>query len=68
MNDVTSDSPLTLIEAAAFLKIPIRTLRDLCKRQRITHARLNYRTYRFRKSDLETYLNRRTIPAKGVAR
>jgi excisionase family DNA binding protein len=67
VNDVSlSDGPLTLAEAAAFLKIPIRSLRDLCKRKRVSHARLNYRTYRFRRSDLETYLNRRTIPAKGI--
>jgi excisionase family DNA binding protein len=57
---------MTLVEAAAFLKIPVRSLRDLCKRKRVSHARLNYRTYRFRRSDLETYLNRRTVPAKGV--
>jgi len=67
VNDVSlSDSPLTLIEAAAYLKLPVRSLRDLCKRKRISHARLNYRTYRFRKADLEIYLNRRTIQAKGV--
>jgi excisionase family DNA binding protein len=67
VNDVSlSDSPLTLIEAAAYLKLPVRSLRDLCKRKRVSHARLNYRTYRFRKADLEIYLNRRTIQAKGV--
>jgi excisionase family DNA binding protein len=67
VNDVSlSDGPLTLVEAATYLKIPVRSLRDLCKRKRISHARLNYRTFRFRKSDLEIYLNRRTIPAKGV--
>jgi excisionase family DNA binding protein len=67
VNDLSlSDSPLTLVEAATYLKIPVRSLRDLCRRKRISHARLNYRTFRFRKSDLEIYLSRRTIPAKGV--
>jgi excisionase family DNA binding protein len=62
---IDSDLPLTLAEAAAYLKVPVRTLRELCKRKRVSHARLNYRTYRFRLDDLDAYLNRRTIPAKA---
>jgi hypothetical protein len=37
-------------EACAYLRLTERQLRDLCRDQRITHF---YRTYRFKKSDLD---------------
>jgi len=37
MNDVVvPDRPLTLIEAAAELQVPLQTLRQLCKRKRVS--------------------------------
>jgi excisionase family DNA binding protein len=33
-----------------------RKLKDLCRDKRIAHSRLEYRSYRFRRSDLEGYL------------
>ena len=55
-----------LTEAAKYLKISNRALRDLCKRQAVTYIRLDRYNWRFRISDLETYLVRRTVQAKVV--
>jgi len=55
-----------LTEAAEYLKISNRALRDLCKRKAITYIRLDRYNWRFRISDLETYLVRRTVQAKAV--
>jgi excisionase family DNA binding protein len=65
-DDVVSDRPLTLIEAAEYLQVPLPTLRQLCKRRKISHARLNYRSFRFSRSDLDAYLAQRTIRANGT--
>jgi len=53
-----------LTEAAEYLKISNRALRDLCKRKAITYIRLD--RYNCRILDLETYLVRRTEQAKAV--
>jgi excisionase family DNA binding protein len=55
-----------LTEAAEYLKISNRALRDLCKRKAITYIRLDRYNWRFRILDLETYLVRRTVQAKAV--
>lgn len=55
-----------LTEAAEYLKISNRALRDLCKRKAITYIRLDRYNWRFRISDLETYLVRGTVRAKAV--
>jgi hypothetical protein len=38
---------LDLAEACAYLRLTERQLKDLCRDQRITHARIDYRTFRF---------------------
>jgi len=43
----TLDRPLTLEEAAEYLQLPSRTVRELCTRKKVAHARLNYRNFRF---------------------
>jgi excisionase family DNA binding protein len=42
-------------EACAYLRLTERQLKDLCRDQRITHARIDYRTFRFKRSDLDTW-------------
>ena len=39
-------------EASAYLRLTERQLKDLCRDQRITHARIDYRTFRFKKARL----------------
>jgi excisionase family DNA binding protein len=58
------DRPLTLKEASEYLKLPPSTVRDLCKRKKLSHARINYRNWRFRRSDLDAYLAKRTMMLK----
>jgi len=60
-NLLTLDRPLTLEEAADYLQLPPCTVRELCTRKKLTHARLNYRNFRFRRADLDTYLEKRTV-------
>jgi len=55
---------MTLAEAAEYLQLPPRTVRELCTRKRLSHARLNYRNFRFRRDDLDAYLEKRTVLAK----
>jgi len=45
----------TLEEAAEYLRLTDRQLKDLCRDKNISHARFDYRTYRFRKSDLDEW-------------
>jgi excisionase family DNA binding protein len=59
-----SDGLLDLTEAANYLKISNRTLRDLCKRRLVSCAKINYRNWRFRKSDLDMYLAKRKVVAR----
>jgi excisionase family DNA binding protein len=40
-------------EATEYLRLTERQLRDLCRERNITHIRIDYRTYRFNKSDLD---------------
>jgi excisionase family DNA binding protein len=47
---------LDLARAAAYLGMKPRKLRDLCRENRITHSRPDYRTYRFLREDLDAYL------------
>jgi excisionase family DNA binding protein len=50
------ESIYDLAGAAHYLGMTTRKLRDLCLDKRIAHSRLDYRSYRFRRSDLEGYL------------
>jgi excisionase family DNA binding protein len=61
-----ADGLLNLKEAAAFLQVKERTLRELCHDNRITHIRLNHRQYRFKPEHLEEFVARRTHRSKGV--
>jgi excisionase family DNA binding protein len=60
------DGLLDLTEAANYLKISNRALRDICKRKGISYARIDYRNFRFRIADLEAFLDRITVRAKSV--
>jgi excisionase family DNA binding protein len=53
-------------EAAAYLRLAARQLRDLCRDQNISHARIDYRTYRFRKSDLDEWFFAYRIRRKSL--
>jgi excisionase family DNA binding protein len=67
VNDISSsngDELLDLSAAAKYLKISNRVLRDLCKRRLVSYARINYRNWRFRKSDLDAYLAKRRVMAR----
>jgi excisionase family DNA binding protein len=61
------DSPLLdLKEAAAYLRLSVRALRDACNAGRITHTRLDRLNWRFRKADLDDFVARRTVRARTV--
>jgi excisionase family DNA binding protein len=66
MNEALSqlDRPLTLEEAAEYLQLPPRTVRELCGRKKITHSKLHYRCLRFSRADLDAYLAKRTKLAR----
>jgi excisionase family DNA binding protein len=67
VEDVSIDNGLFGIdEAAEYLGVTRRYLRELCLRRKIRFAKPNYRTWAFKKADLEAYLDRITINAKGV--
>ncbi len=63
-SSIISERQLTLEEAAEYLQIPRRSLRELCEKKKISHSRLDYRHWRFRKSDLDAYLENRTVVVK----
>jgi excisionase family DNA binding protein len=50
------ESIYDLAGAAQYLGMTARKLKDLCRDKRIAHSRLDYRSYRFRRSDVEGYL------------
>jgi len=47
---------LDLAQAADYLRITPRKLKDLCRDGRITHDRLDYRAYRFSPENLDACL------------
>jgi hypothetical protein len=57
---------LTLEGAATELQLPRRSVLALCqgKKPKLTHARLDYRNFRFRRADLDAYLAKRTVVAR----
>jgi excisionase family DNA binding protein len=61
IESILSERPLTLEQAAGYLQIPRRSLRELCEKRKIAHARLDYRNWRFKKADLDAYLAKRTV-------
>jgi excisionase family DNA binding protein len=61
------DSPyMAFSEACTYLRLTERQLKDLCRDQGITHARFDYRTYRFRKADLDEWFDAYKVRRKSV--
>jgi excisionase family DNA binding protein len=61
------DSPyMAFPEACTYLRLTERQLKDLCRDQNITHARLDYRTYRFGKADLDEWFDGYKVRRKSV--
>jgi excisionase family DNA binding protein len=60
-SSIILERPLTIEQAAQYLQIPRRTLRELCEKKKICHCRLDYRRWRFRKSDLDSFLETRNV-------
>ena len=56
----TLDRPLTIDEAAEYLQLPRRAVRELCKNNKIRHTPLDYRNIRFARADLDVFLAKRT--------
>jgi excisionase family DNA binding protein len=53
-------------EAAAYLRLTARQLRDLCRDQNISHARIDYRTYRFKRADLDEWFEAYKLRRKSA--
>jgi excisionase family DNA binding protein len=57
---------MDVTEAAEYLRLSERQLRDLCRDEKITHARIDYRTYRFKKTDLDAWFEVYALKRKSV--
>jgi excisionase family DNA binding protein len=51
--------------AAAYLGVPRRTLLEWSNKKRIRCSKLNYRDRRFRKADLDSFLDRIAVGGKA---
>jgi len=60
------DARLNLQEAAEYLGFTPRKLKDLCREKRITHSRPDYRTYRFKRADLDEWLEQYRMQRRSV--
>jgi excisionase family DNA binding protein len=67
-NPQTESQLLTLEQAAIRLNISVQKLRRLCREQKITHRRVDYRNYRFRARDLDEFEKAKTFKRKGAFR
>lgn len=56
-----SNEYMTSVEAAEYLHVSDRTVRNLCKDRQIRHELLSGRNYRFKKEWLDEYLQSITI-------
>jgi excisionase family DNA binding protein len=56
---------LTPDEAAAYLRVSLDELRDLRLRKRLAFVKFGYRSVRFRKEDLESFVKRYRVAAIG---
>ena len=54
---------LTTEDAAAYLGYSVEALRAKVRRKLVPHIRLNARTIRFRKSDLDAWLDSQAVEA-----
>jgi len=62
------DDPLFTSEGVCeYLIISPRTLKRLTKKKSLSFIRLSSGAFRFRKSQVEAFLERRTVNAKGIA-
>jgi excisionase family DNA binding protein len=61
-----NDGLLGIDEAANYLGVTKRFLRELYLSKKIRGAKPNYRTWAFRREDLDAYLNRITQNEEGV--
>jgi excisionase family DNA binding protein len=68
LNIPTEPSVLTLEQAAARLNVSVKKLRRLCREQKISHRRIDYRTYRFWPQDLAEFERSKTFKRKGAFR
>jgi excisionase family DNA binding protein len=55
-----------LSRAAQYLNMGVPKLRKLCREHKISHARPDYRTYIFTRSDLDEFLSRFRIQRKSA--
>jgi excisionase family DNA binding protein len=60
-----SNGLLGIDDAAKHLGVTRRCLRELCLRGKIRFSKPNYRTWVFRKADLDAYLDRTAQLVKG---
>jgi excisionase family DNA binding protein len=60
----TKDASLNLVEASEYTGLTTRRLKDLCRERRITHSRPDYRTYVFKRADLDAWLDQYQIHAR----
>jgi excisionase family DNA binding protein len=58
--ECNGDGYYDLREAAEYLGFTLERLKNLCRDKRITHARIDYRTYRFKRIALDAYLTQFT--------
>jgi excisionase family DNA binding protein len=56
-----SKESYNLEEAAQFLGMKLRALKDACLAGRIRYAKLDRRTWRFVRTDLDDFINRNTF-------
>jgi excisionase family DNA binding protein len=57
---------LTMEEAAQYVRLTERQLRELMKARRISYARIDYRNYRFKRSDLDAWFEACKVQRNGV--
>ena len=55
-----------LPEAAKYLRMSERALQEACLAQRVSFSKLNYRTWRFTRADLEDFIRRNRRQARTV--
>jgi excisionase family DNA binding protein len=66
VEDENAHRLLGIDEAARYLKVTRRYVRELYLRRKIRGAKPNYRTWTFRKADLDAYLSRITTEVRGA--
>jgi excisionase family DNA binding protein len=62
----TGSDLLNCEEAAQVLSVSIETVRRLCRKKALTFTRVTGTDYRFRRGDLDEYLESRTTKRKKI--